>query len=482
MILEGNQQRKTAHKLTRGNRENTDSFLRQPILKKMQINTTKKIFIASILGVGLLTGGCGSFPNESAEAESQSPRGRQEADSGVPVDASIARSGMLREEPEYTGTTTPFRTVSLRSRVEGQLLALNVDVGDAVKQGQIIAQIDDALLRTAQNQAEAELAALKSEVARTNAQISNARAQVERLRAELVQAQADSQRQQQLLKEGAIAQQVAQQSRTESLTAAQSLRAAQETVRTEQQALAAAQGRVVAQQAVVAEAKERRSYSKLTSPVTGVVLEKITEPGNLLQAGNEVVRLGDFSRVKVVVQLSELELGKIRLGQSVKVRLDAFANQTYTGQVTRISPAADTTARLIPVEVVISNSDRKIGSGLLARVNFETQTQARVIIPETALQGRDGGARTDQQKQNTTASSSSAQSPNSNRQGTVFVVAQTGEKATVTERTVTLGERSDGNVEVLSGLQPGEKFVTRSGKPLKDRSIVRLSILSEQQS
>jgi RND family efflux transporter MFP subunit len=455
--------------------------LRQPTSKKMQANR-KNILITSVLSIGLLSAGCGSLPNESAEAESQRREGKEESDSAVPVDASIARSGMLQKEPEYTGTTTPLRTVSLRSRVEGQLLALNVDVGDAVKQGQIIAQIDDALLRTTQNQAEAELAALKSEVAREEARISNARAEVEKARAQLVQAQADSQRQQQLVKEGAIAQQTAEQARTESLTAAQSLRAAQQTVRTEQQALAAAKGRVVAQQAVVAEAKERRSYSKLTSAVTGVVLEKVTEPGNFLQAGNEVLRLGDFSRVKVVVQVSELELGKIRLGQSVKVRLDAFGNQTYTGQVTRISPAADTTARLIPVEVVIPNSDRKIGSGLLARINFESQTQARVIIPETALQGRDGGTGANQQKQNTTASSSSAQSPNSNRQGTVFVVTQTGDKAMVTARAVTLGERSDGNVEILSGLQPGERFVTRSGKPLKDRSIVRLSILSEQQS
>ncbi|KAB8335168.1 efflux RND transporter periplasmic adaptor subunit [Scytonema tolypothrichoides VB-61278] len=435
----------------------------------------KNILITSVVSIGLLTAGCGSLPKEeSAQAQSQRPGGKQQGGGAVPVDALIARTGVLREEPEYTGTTNPFRTVSLRSQVEGRLLALNVDVGDAVKQGQIIAQLDDALLRTAQNQAEAELAALKSEVARANAQISNARAQVGSARAELEQAQADSQRQQKLVKEGAIAQQVAEQARTEARTAAQALRAAQEQVRTQQQALAAAQGRVVAQQAVVAEAKERRSYARLTSPITGAVLEKVTEPGNLLQPGNEALRIGDFSRVKVVVQVSELELGKVRVGQSVKVRLDAFPNQTYTGQVTRISPAADTTARLVPVEVVIPNRDSKIGSGLLARVKFETQTQARVIIPEIALQGTSGDKGQ--------SASSSSQSPVSKRQGTVFVVTQAGDKVTVTARAVTLGERSDGNVEVLSGLQAGERFVTRSGRPLKDGSIVRLSILSEQPS
>jgi multidrug efflux pump subunit AcrA (membrane-fusion protein) len=482
VVLEGNQQLKVPHSKRQ---KNSDCFLKQLTMtsKKMQVN---RILIASVLGVGLLTGGCGSLPKESAEAQSQRPGGNQERGGATPVDAAVARTGVLRQDPEYTGSTTPFRTVSLRSQVEGRLLALNVDVGDSVKQGQIIAQLDDALLRTAQNQAEAELAALKSEVARTNAQISNARAQVGSAQAELEQAQADAQRQQKLLKEGAIAQQAAEQARTEARTASQALRAAQETVRTEQQALAAAQGRVVAQQAVVAEAKERRSYARLTSPVTGAVSEKVTEPGNLLQPGNEVLRIGDFSRVKVEVEVSDKELAKVRVGQSVKVRLDAFPNQTYTAQVTRISPARNTALK-VPVEVVIPNSDGKIGNELLARVKFETQTQPRVIIPEIALQGegtrgqRDKGT-TGQGDKSSSSSSSSPQSPTSNRQGTVFVVTQAGDKATVTARAVTLGEKANGNVEVLSGLQPGERFVTRSGKPLKNGDTVGLSILSEKQS
>ncbi|WP_460207182.1 efflux RND transporter periplasmic adaptor subunit [Scytonema sp. NUACC21] len=439
----------------------------------------KNILIASILGVGLLTAGCGSLPKESAEAQSQSP-GRNQRDGGaVPVDVAIARQGQLRQDPEYTGTTVPYRTVSLRSRVEGQLLALNVDVGDRVKLGQVLGQVDDALLRTAQNQAEAELAALKSEVARARAQVSNARAEVERARAQLQQAQADSQRQQKLVKEGAISQQAAEQSSTAARTAAQVLRAAQEQVRTEQEALSASQGRVVAQQAVVAEAKERRSYARLISPITGAVLEKVTEPGNFLQAGNEVIKMGDFNRVKVEVQVSELELAKVRVGQPVKVRLDAFGDRTYVGQVTRISPAADRTARLIPVEVVIPNGEGKIGSGLLARVNFETQVQARVLIPETALQERGEGARGQRGESN--SPSGSSQSPTAKRQGTVFVVAEAGGKATVTSRAVTLGERADGKVEVLTGLEPGDRFVARSGRPLKDGAGVKLSILSEKQ-
>ncbi len=408
--------------------------------------------IACLLSLGLLSTSCGPLPPESADAQPQRQgRGVRKGDA-IAVDVAIARQSSLEKSQLFTGTTTPFRTVSLRSQVEGRLLGLNVDVGDKVNQGQIIGQIDDALLKTPINQAEAELASLKSEVARINARISNARTEVERTRLQFQQQQADSQRQQKLASYGAIAKQTAEQALTEAQTAAKVLRAAQESVRVEQQSLAAAKGRVVAQQAVVAEAVERRSYARLISPITGAVLVRVTEPGNLLQPGNEVLQIGDFNQVKVEVQVSELELAKVRIGQLVQVNLDAFPNQTYSGKVSRISPAADPTARLIPVEVVIPNKNRQIGSGLLARVNFESPRQAKVVIPQTALQ-----------------------------KGQIFVLNSNSseEKPTVSIREVTIGKEIDGKVEILSGLEAGEKFVARSGGPLKDGANVRLSILSD---
>ncbi|MBE9207930.1 efflux RND transporter periplasmic adaptor subunit [Nostoc sp. LEGE 06077] len=430
------------------------------------LSQTRKFLslFACLLTTGLLSASCASLPKEAAEAQSQ--RGSKQSGGATPVDVAIASTGTLQTQLEYMGTTIPFRTVSLRSQVEARLLSLNVDVGDRLKKGQSIGQLDDALLLTELKQAEAELAAQKSDVARAETQVSNARAEVERLRLQLVQAEADSQRQQQLYQQGAIAQQAAEQSRTQAQTAAQALRAATEQVRTEQQAVAATQGRVLAQQAVVAQVKERRSYTRLISPINGVVTSKVTEPGNLLQAGGEVLQIGDFSRVKVVVQVSELELAKIKVGQSVQVRLDAFPQRTLTGRVIRISPAADVTARLIPVEVEVPNSQGNIGSGLLARVNFATQAQPRVVVSQTALQ-------------KSAKQPSGSEAANNETNGTVFVVTDTQGKPTVTARSVTLGKKADSKVEILSGLQPGERYVVRSGRPLKDGNPVRLSILSE---
>ncbi len=421
-----------------------------------------------LLSLGLLTASCGTIPKESAHAQSQQGGQESGARNATPVDVAIARTGFLKVQPSYTGNTTAFSTVSLRSQAEGRLLALNVDVGDRVTQGQNVGLLDDALLLTSLKQAEAELASLKSEVARAETQVSNARAEVEKARLELVQAQADSQRQQELFRAGAISQQNAEQARTTSQTAAQSLRASEDRVRAEQQAVATAKGRVVAQQALVAQFQERRSYARLISPITGVITQRVTEPGNLLQPGNEVLQIADFSRVKVAVQVSELELSQIQVGQSVEVNLDAFPNESLMGRVTRISPVADAIARLVPVEVVIPNKDNKIGSGLLARVKFEAQTSERVVVSQAAIQNN-----------NNSSDSTTAQSDSQDTNGNIFVVTDTAGENKVAARAVTLGNKADGNVEILSGLQPGERYVARSGRPLKDGDAVLLSALSE---
>jgi RND family efflux transporter MFP subunit len=284
--------------------------------------------------------------------------------------------------------------------------------------------------------------------------VGNAQARAEQARLELKQAEADATRLQRLAEAGAVTEQEAELAQTAAATARANLNSALKQIGTEEQAVAAAKGRVAAQQATVAQNRERQSYALLASPINGVVLERVTEPGNLVTPGSEVLKLGDFSQVKVEVPVSELELANIRVGQAVTVRLDAFADETFSGKVTRISPAADPVARQVPIEVTIPNSDNRIGSGLLARVSFAASGSTPVVVPQTALQGEQETA-------------------------TVFVVTGNGNEASVAARAVQIGDRANGKVEILSGLQPGERFVARSARPLQDGDTVRLSVLSE---
>ncbi len=437
------------------------------IRKLAQMGTFRWIF-----AVVLMTAIAGCNPGPNAEAEAQQ---RQNQKGPASVDVAIAKTASLQTNQEYVGTTQPYRQVSLRTQVEGQLLRLLVDVGDQVIKGQVLAKLDDKVLVTAVIEAQAEVTALDSEVAQARAQVSDALRQVESARLSLQQAQADLARYDKLYKVGAIAQQQAEQARTAAGTTQQALRSAQEVVRTRQQAVGAAQRRVSSKQAVVAREQERRSYSNLTSPINGIVLERVSEPGNLAQAGSEILKLGDFSQVKVAVQISELELKTIRVGQSVQVKLDAFANETFRGQITRISPVADPTARLLPVEIAIPNVGKRIGSGLLARASFGQQIARSVAVPETALQPYQSRGR----RSRGTRQGDEIKSQKASKTGTLFVVNGSGKGVKVAARNVALGQRRDGQVEVVTGLKPGDRFVTRSSKALKEGDPVRLSILSE---
>ena len=450
------------------------------------------LLIFLLIPLPFLTG-CSGLSKTEAEAQSNSSRNKA-GKGGIAVDVEIAKTEVLEEPLEYIDTTQPVREVSLRAQVEGRLLSLQADVGDLVQRGQIVARLDDSLLQTSVTQGQAELAALQSEVARAQTQVKNAQAQAEQARAELQQAQIDAQRLRSLSSAGAIAKQQAEVAQTEAATAQQRLNAAIAQIATEQQAVAAAQGRVEAQRAAIAQAKERQSYTLLASPITGVVVEK-NEPGNLIPPGGEILRIGDLSSLKVVVQVSDTDLSQIRVGQSVQVRLDAIANEEFTGKVSRIlpSPTAKAADLYIPVEITIPNSNGRIGSQIRAIVSFEPKKQPRVVVPQTALMGEGekggrGGASGSGLEQGSNRKSNSAVSRGENpkfTEATVFVVTGEGDQAKVQARRVQLGIRANNKVEILSGLKPGERFVTGSGgKPLKDGErvlISKISPTSEQQ-
>jgi HlyD family secretion protein len=372
------------------------------------------------------------------------------------VDVAIARLGTLKEEAEYIGTTQPVREVAVRSQIEARLLDLYVDIGDRVSQGQIIGTLDDSLLAAVVTREEAELAALESELAGAKIQVNNAQIRLEELLVELQQAENDAARYTKLAETGAISQQQAETFQTSAKVAQQAVLAAREQIRNEEQAVAAAAGRIAAQRAVIDQEKQRQAYSQVISPLSGVVTAKVNEPGNLIQPGGDILTIGDFSRIKIVVPLSELDLGNIFVGQGVEVRLDAFGNETFSGQVSRIAPSADPNSRQVAVEVSMANPDGRIKAGLLARVGFQSEGRSQIIVSESAIV---------KEGENTS----------------IFVVAETQEErqARVEKRRVQLGTRANGQVEIASGIEPGERFVVRSTNPLTDDETVSLSILSE---
>lgn len=397
--------------------------------------------------------GCSALPQQQTSAQTEQNNSLENKITNVDVET--ADLGSLKPEIEYIGTTAPVHQVSVRSQVEGRLLSLSIDVGNSVDQGQVLARLDDNLLAVAVNREQAELATLESELARAKIQVKNAQIQLEEALVQLEQAENDATRYVELAKTGLIAQQQAESFQTAAKVAQKAVLSAKEQINTEKQGIAAAISRIAAQKAAISEQQQRQAFTTLIAPIEGVVLTKTGETGNVIQPGEEVLQIGDFSRVKVIVPLSELDLGSINLGQKVEVKFDAFAADSFFGRVTSIAPLADSNARQISVEVTVANPNRKIKGGLLARVTFVSTKQQRVIVPESAIIAENGV-------------------------NYIFVVNEAKEtrQASVTKKQVQLGDRANGKVEIVTGINPETKFVVRSSKPLSDREKVSLSILS----
>ncbi len=409
---------------------------------------------SGLLFLGLILGGTGCSSSMSTDVAAARTSSNE-----VPVDVVAAELGVLGSPASFTGTTRPVQDVILRAQVEGQVLSLGVDVGDPVTRDQVLARLDAALLRAEVIEAESELAARRSEVIQAQAQVNSARTAVEEARLNLQQAESDATRLNQLLADGAIAAQAAEQAVTTARALRQVLASSQAQVRTVQQGVAVAQGRVQAQAAIVRQSQARLEYALIRAPITGVVLERFTEIGNLVQPGNELLRLGNLNQLRVIVDLSEREVADLDVGQTATINLDIAPSTPLTGRITRISPAADATARLVPVEILLDNPDQRFGAGLLARVSFGNPGQSRIILSQSALVGEEEGRI-------------------STQSGTVFVV----NGGQVESRPVQLGSRRGGQVEILSGLEPGEQVVVRSGRPLKSGDQVRISVLSRPSS
>lgn len=233
------------------------------------------------------------------------------------------------------------------------------------------------------------------------------------------------------------------------------MRSAQAQVAAQRQAATAAANRTDAQRAVLAQTQRQLSYADLRSPLTGFVLSRQVDVGDFVESGATLLELGDLSSLEVNVQVSELDIGRLSVGQPAQVTFDAFPGEGPTaGRIKQIAPVADATSRLVPVQVSVPNPNGRVGSGLLARVQFSPSQEARVIVPESALTlGNEGN--------------------------TVFVIEGEGNQAKAVARSVKTGASSQDRVEILSGLSPGEAFVVQSDRPLTSRQAVRLSILSK---
>jgi RND family efflux transporter MFP subunit len=337
------------------------------------------------LAAPLLLLGVGACGGEAPAAEPG--RGGRPA---TPVETDTVIVGPIAREITIPGTVEAIRTVGVNAQVSGAILEMNVEEGDRVEQGEVMARLDDrelrAQLRAAQASFEVGQAAYERARALLDAGIiTQAEYEVERTAFEAARAQAD-------------------------------------------------------------QLETRLSYTVIRAPLGGIVTTREVQAGDILGTQSRIAEVAEVDTMVVRVSVSELDVLEIANGDPVRVQLDAAPERPITARVRRVFPAADPATRLVPVEVMLDDPDGSgVRPGFLARVTFELSPRPdAILVPAGAIVSRGGG------------------------EG-VFVV----DDATVVLRSITPGLTADGRVEVLDGLEVGERVVVAGSNLLRDGATIR---------
>jgi HlyD family secretion protein len=369
--------------------------------------------IKPLLLSALLLSGASAF---AAEEPVKAP----EAPKPPAITVVVAQKRELIERLPVTGSVSPRQEVSVGADVSGLLVTeLNADIGDMVKQGDILARLDTAALQTQLAQIDAQVAQNAASKAQTEAQIMDAEIGVR-------QAQENYDRAKKLTKSGVAA--------TASLdTSRNALDSARAKLNTAQQGLMAvdAQAKLIAAQKT--EVALRISKAEVKAPADGLVLARNAQLGAVVSGGGApLFRLAWVGKFEVVADVPEISLSRVKQDAPTSFTITGL-DEPLAGKVRLIGPEIMAATRLGKVFLTLPE-DSRIRPGAFARGEIELVRRNAVSVPASAMLYRD-------------------------REAYLQVVKD----GVVESRTVKTGARAGGFVEVSEGLTEGEEVVQRAG-------------------
>jgi RND family efflux transporter MFP subunit len=191
------------------------------------------------------------------------------------------------------------------------------------------------------------------------------------------------------------------------------------------------------------------SDTKLHSPISGILLKRNAEVGEIVGVGTPLFVVADIRKVKILAYIPEGELHEIRIGQTANVSIPSL-DKTFAGKVKEVGSSADATSRAFTIKIEIENPDLLIRPGMIAEASIATNSNKQVLmLPAECIQ---------QDLAN---------------QSFVFVVDKAQNK--VFKRRVSLGNMIDNKIEIVSGLSDDEVVVTGGQKRLSDGSLISIT-------
>jgi RND family efflux transporter MFP subunit len=347
----------------------------------------------------------------------------------VKVPAATARTTRQPLSYEAVGTVQPITTSTLASKLMGMVKEIRVHEGDRVKQGQTLIVLDKRQVSAQLQQAQAALdEARRAEAAAAAAR--DAAAAVAQL------AEATYTRYLSLIKEDSASRQEFDEVEARHRQARSALRQAE-------QMSAGVRYRVQQAEAAVSAAGVSSDDAAIVAPYDGIVTAKMSEVGDLATPGTPFLILESTDGYRVEVALPEIYFNAVRRRQTVAVRITAIGDRLLNGSVETVFPAADPGSRSFLVKIRLT-ADGAVRSGMFARVFFDTGEQELMRIPVSAVvpQGQLTG---------------------------IFIV---GDDQVARFRLIRTGRRFDDSVEVITGLDDGQRFVVQPPPTLVDGARV----------
>ena len=370
-----------------------------------------------------------------------------------------------------SGYVVAHHKIAVGAKVMGRVAWIGVEKGDRVQQGQVLVRLEDQEFRAQVDQAKANLAAVQARLDQLKAgsrpqEKLKDKAAVMQAEANLKNAEAEYERAAQLYPAGIISKAELDRATAQRDAARAALESARQSStmteigpRAEEIRGAAAQ--VKQMQAALDYANTQLVSTEIKAPVTGTVLQRIVERGEMVTpsamgesgARTSVVSLADLNDLQIELDISQQDFARLKMGQRAEVIPEAFPNLKYTGFIAEIAPEANRAKATVQVKVKVENPDEQLLPEMNARVNFlddstrtDSKPVARVLAPKAAVVHRDGSD---------------------------FVFVVKGNR--VEQRVIRLGEATGDFYNVLEGLSGGESAAVSGAEKLRDGDRVKVA-------
>jgi RND family efflux transporter MFP subunit len=410
--------------------------------------STAPIFplLLAALGAFLLSS-CGSNKDVQASAS---------AASEIPtVAVAKVATADLSRDLILTAEFKPFQEVDVMAKVSGYVREIRVDVGDRVREGDLLATLEVPEMGDDLRKSQAGVRHSQSEVARAEDEIARAKSAHDIAHLSYNRLFQASQK-----RPGLIAQQEIDDAQSKDLVAEAQLAAANA-------ALAAAGQQVDVDQSSTARVQTMIDYQRVSAPFTGVVTKRYADKGSMIQAGTAsqtqampVVRLSENGLLRLILPVPESAVPTVHIGQQVEVRVPAL-NRAFPGKVARFVDKLSLETRTMDTEVDVPNADLVLIPGMYAEVTLTLSRRNSVLtIPITAVDmdaeaaPKNGGS-------------------DSPAAGRVMVITPTSR---VEVRKISLGLETANLVEVRSGLNEGDMVVIGSRSALQPGEEVKAQV------